>query len=403
MLKHSPPIPQNEMERLLELSDLDIDYTDLNENFKDLTMLAAKIAGTEISLVNLIDAYTQWTISNHGIDLQQMDRTDSVCQYTLMEDDHFEVADLARDGRFNDKFYVQKPIALRYYFGVPLKSSEGTNIGALCVLDTNLKTLNPEKQEMLKIIADEIVNRIKTYKTLNSLRNEIKESSEAKRKVAHDIRGPLAGIIGLSEIISQQGDDNKLEEVMEFVNLIHKSSKSILELADEILTDDKGGRKLTDAEYNLLVFKDKLHKLYDPQAIYKKIKLLVNVNPGTERIPFSKNKLLQITGNLISNAIKFTPEGGTIKVDLDLIVQRDDKNLLSIQVSDNGVGLTQDAIDEIIEKKGVTTNGTSGEKGYGFGLALVIHLIEGLKGSIEVASLPEQGATFKIILPQEKG
>ncbi|MBC7758023.1 MAG: sensor histidine kinase, partial [Phormidesmis sp. FL-bin-119] len=102
------PIPANELDRAMGLSDFNIDYTNTENNFKDLARLAASVAGTEISLVNLIDSYTQWTISSHGLDIDQMPREESVCQYTIVEDDHFEVDDLSQDIRFKDKFYVSK-------------------------------------------------------------------------------------------------------------------------------------------------------------------------------------------------------------------------------------------------------------------------------------------------------
>jgi signal transduction histidine kinase len=399
MPQNNYPVPANEMDRLLRLSDLDIDYSSLSENFKDLTLLAAKVAGTEISLINLIDSYTQWTLGKHGIDLEQMTREESVCQYTIMNDDHFEVADLSVDERFNKNFYVEDPISLRYYFGIPLKDKEGLNIGALCVLDTQLKTLNPEKIELLKIIAAEVVNRIKTYKAIDVLRSQVREVNESKKKVAHDIRGPLAGIIGLTEILSEQGKTANIDDVMEFITLIHSGSKSILDLADEILTDDNQAKQLNSIEYNLTSFRDKLKQLYDPQAISKQLNLHIKINQETQYIPFSKNKLLQITGNLISNAIKFTPQAGKVLVALDLLV-KSDKNILRVSVSDTGVGINEDEIAKILKGSSHTTTGTGGEKGYGFGLSLVKHLIEKLDGQLEIQSNIGQGTTFSVDLPQ---
>src|SRR5213075_1443343 len=96
----APPMPSNEMDRLLKLSEFDVDYADVQESLKDLTKLAAKVAGTSISLVNLIDTFTQWTISNFGLPLEQMAREDSVCQYTITAKESFEVKDLPTDDRF---------------------------------------------------------------------------------------------------------------------------------------------------------------------------------------------------------------------------------------------------------------------------------------------------------------
>jgi signal transduction histidine kinase len=394
------PIPLNEMDRLLALAALDLDYSNLEEHFRDLTLLAAKVAGTEISLINLIDSFTQWTISNHGLPLNQMPREESACQYTIMTPGHFEVPDLAADERFKLKFYVDGPLGLRYYLGLPLKSAEGVNIGALCVLDTQVKQMSPEKIELLEIIGETVVKRLHSLQAIDLLRQRLKEANDSKNKAAHDIRGPLAGIIGLSNIITDQGSACALQEMMEYVGLINKSSRTILELADEILSGNKL-KPLEENEFNLALFKDKLEKLYAPQARYKDISLKVNVNPQSENRPFSKNKLLQIAGNLISNAIKFTPTSGIITVDLDLIVN-EEKSILKISVTDTGIGMEQSVIDNLLKGNSSTTPGTAGEKGFGFGLSLVSHLVESLNGSFNITAIPGQGSRFEVALPQSQ-
>lgn len=391
------PIPGNEMDRLLSLSEFDVDYTNHQDSFKDLAKLAAKVAGTDISLVNLIDTFTQWTISQHGLIIDQMPREDSVCQYTIMGNEGFEIADLAADDRFKDKFYVVDDPNLRYYYGVPLQSN-GVNLGALCVLDNELKTITPEKAELLKIIADEIVNRLKGLKVIDGLKHKLYEANETKKKVAHDIRGPLGGIIGLAQIIAEQGQSNQIDEVLEFINLIHKSGRSILDLADEILSANEPKRQAD--EFNLLIFKDKLEKLYQPQAKNKHITFTVNISKASATA-FSRNKLLQITGNLISNAMKFTPENGMVTVDLNLNVD-DTRSTLRIKVTDTGIGLSEGAISEIISGNASSTSGTSGEQGYGFGLSLVKHLIDNLNGSLNIYSELGKGATFEVSLPVKR-
>ncbi|WP_207531666.1 GAF domain-containing sensor histidine kinase [Desertivirga arenae] len=396
------PLPANEFERIINLSEFDLDYTNLQDSFENLARLAAKIAGSEISLVNLIDTYTQWTISSHGISLDQMGREESVCQYTIVETDKFEVSDLTADDRFKNKFYVVGDPHLKYYYGIPLRTKEGINIGALCVMDKETKILTPEKTEMLQIIAEEVVNRLKAFKAIAQLQAALKESNETKKRIVHDVRGPLAGIIGLTEIIAEQGDSNKIEEVMEFINLINKSSSSILDLANEILTSEKKLEKapaLKADEYNQLVLKEKLLQLYTPQAMNKNIKFEVHTAADTEVIPFSKNKLLQIIGNLISNAIKFTPEGGQVVVDLKLKIGTHTNDLI-IQVRDTGIGLSQESIDAVVKGQGSSTNGTEGEIGFGFGLALVKHLVETLDGILNINSIPGKETIFEISLPQ---
>lgn len=396
------PVPENEMQRVIELSEFDLDYSSLEDNFKDLTKLAAKVAGTNISLVNLIDSFTQWSVSNYGLDIQQMPREDSVCQYTIVTENFFEVKDLSLDERFKDKFYVKDDPSLRYYFGVPLQTSDGFHLGALCVLDTIGKEISPEKVEMLKIIADEIVNRLLVMRVINGLKNRVNEAKEVQKKVAHDIRGPLSGIVGLAQLISEQGNENKLDEVLQLVAMIQKGGHSLLELADEILSAEKkkeaaAHADLNSNEYNLLTFRDKLEKLFAPQAINKKIDFSVATDAKTEDIPFSRNKLLQITGNLISNAIKFTPLKGKVEVELSIIITR--SKTLSIKVKDTGSGMDQATIDEILQGQVESSDGTGGEKGYGFGLKLVKHLIQKLNGTLSITSDSDNGSQFEVKLP----
>ncbi|WP_345948164.1 ATP-binding protein [Mucilaginibacter sp. PAMB04274] len=397
------PIPANEMERLKALAELDLDYTELSDNLKSLSKLAAKVAGTDISMVNLIDSFTQWTVANHGLEIDQMERSDSVCQYTIAQEGGFEVKDLSADARFMEKFYVTGDPNLRYYYGVPLRADNGTNLGALCVMDSQERELSPEKMEMLKIIADEVVNRLKALKVIESMRGKIQEVTESQRRVAHDIRGPLGGIIGLARIISEQGNENTMEEVLEFINLIQKSGHSILELADEILSLEAPVQtsepKLASDEFNQITLKEKLLKLYMPQAVNKKIQFVVHTNTITQAIPFSKNKLLQIVGNIISNAMKFTPAGGSVTVNLEIEIEAHAHTLL-MKVQDTGIGMSIAQINQILNGQGETTAGTSGEQGYGFGLALVKHLVDGLKGSLQIESQAGQGTAFVVKLPQ---
>ncbi|WP_339905793.1 ATP-binding protein [uncultured Cyclobacterium sp.] len=394
--------PPNEFERLLALADYDLDTIELEGQLKDLTKLAAKVAGTNISLVNLIDAVTQWSVAGVGMPVMQLPKEDSVCQYTIQGDQSLEIKDLSKDERFKHKFYVEDDPNLRYYFGVPLRTSSGHNLGALCVLDTKDITITPEKADLLKIIAEEIINRLDIIKSVNELKSKVKESIEKQEQVAHDIRGPIGGIIGLAQIIKDQGTNNQLEDVLEFIKVIQSSSQSLLELADQILSTkakEKAPKQLNlQNEYNLQVLQEKLKNLYGVQAEQKKVKFSVELVSKNLETRFSKIKLLQILGNLISNAIKFTPEGGSVSISLSL-EEKNYSNRLKAKINDNGRGMTADQIEEIMNGESKTTKGTSGEQGYGFGLPLVKHLIDGMGGVLKIDSEVGKYSAFEVIIP----
>ncbi|MFD2161542.1 GAF domain-containing sensor histidine kinase [Paradesertivirga mongoliensis] len=393
------PIPPDELERLLNLSEYNIDFANIQNNFSELNKLAASIAGTDISLINLIDCYTQWTVSSYGLEMKQMPRDESVCQYTIMKKGGFEVPNLSSDDRFKDFDYVKGELGLKYYYGIPLTTVEGFNIGALCVMHPETRLLSDEKIAHLTIIADEIVNRLRAIKVIEKLKLTVKESTYTQKKIVHDIRGPIAGIIGLADIIIEQGYNNDMDEVLEYMNLVKNSGDSIVSLANEILTAQQQADSGYHESFNLLIFKEKLEQLYLPPSIKKNIDFTVSTSKETELWPVSKFNLMQIAGNLVSNAIKFTPEGGSIRVQVDLEIG-DIANLLQISVSDTGIGLSPAQIDLIMGGKGKSTSGTGGEDGFGFGLAMVKNLIDSMHGELKISSAPGQGTCFEVILLQ---
>ncbi len=256
------------------------------------------------------------------------------------------------------------------------------NLGALCVLDKHAKSLSAEKIELLKIIGDEIINRLKVSRHMEALRNRVVEVQETQDKVMHDIRGPIAGIIGLAEFMSSQGKENDLDEVLELIGMIYKGGKSVLELADEILTETKKA-KANGGGMTLHTFKQRLEQLYLPQAKSKEIDFRVEVVHTADEVSFPQNKMMQIAGNLISNAIKFTPRSGSVVTLLDL-TKNETGHTLSITVKDTGEGIEAEQIKQLLADNTASTDGTDGEKGYGFGLALVKQLVKGLKGTFDI-------------------
>ena len=395
----SPPVAKNEQSRILELAELDIDYADDHRPLEGLVKLAARIAGTSISLVNLIDTYTQWTVSSFGLPIEQMSREDSVCQHTIAQDDAFEVKDLSQDKRFHDKFYVTGDNGLRYYYGIPLHTPRGNNLGALCFLDKETQRVSRKKSDLLKILADEIVARLLLQSRVNRLKGKIATLEQTHKRVAHDIRGPLGGILGLTEIMLEAGTGGDVQELLEFTKMIQKSSRGLLDLADEILCNKEETTPL-ESDFTLGDLKEKLEKLFTPQGVAKQIDFQVFVEKEKQDTAIPKSGLLQIVGNLISNAIKFTPAGGAVQVDLRQFT-KDHKSYIEISVRDSGVGMDQAEFEEILAGKTTSQAGTDGERGYGFGLLLVQRLVGRLSGMLRMDSTSGNGTCFTLLFPYE--
>ncbi|HBX64716.1 MAG TPA: histidine kinase, partial [Balneolaceae bacterium] len=113
---------------------------------------------------------------------------------------------------------------------------------------------------------------------------------------------------------------------------------------------------------------------------------------------FSKHKILQILGNLISNSIKFTPENGSVEVDLS--IKRPEIELVA-SVKDSGVGMTEAQINDILADEAESTQGTDHERGFGFGFKLARHLVETMKGTLQIESEKGKGTHITISIPLE--
>ncbi|MGN6394823.1 MAG: GAF domain-containing protein [Mucilaginibacter sp.] len=331
MLNNNATVPANETDRLMALYGLDLDYSAIESYFRDLTGLAARITGAPVSLINLIDSYTQWSIAKHGMPLHSMPRKDSVCQYTIMEgNDHFEVKDLSADDRFKDKFYVTRPDGFRYYFGVPLRDANGLNIGALCILNTEKKELSAEEIEQLKLIAGEIVNRLEYLREMHELSNSLTALQTEHRALAADINDPLSGIAGILDVILDTAGEIRLEEVIEYVRLMKGSSDAILSLTKKVL-DNEEGRPDLEGDGDLVWLKAALERLYGPICRESNIAFHISTSARTERVSFPKNKVLLVAGNLVAYAIGQTSAPNAIDVALALKVQAD-SHLLVLEV-----------------------------------------------------------------------
>ncbi|MGB4399758.1 MAG: GAF domain-containing protein [Daejeonella sp.] len=330
------PLPSNESDRLASLLELDLDYSNLEGEFKNIVTLVSRTTGMEMSVVNLIDTFTQWTIANHGISVDSMARDESVCQFTILEDDYLEINDLSLDENHRDKAYVKGDPRLRYYFGVPLKTDSGINIGSLCVLGREPNSLNPEHIEFLKIIAEEVVDKLRAFKTISELKKNLDDALKRQKEVAVDLHDSLAGIIGISDVLMDREIPLATEDAEGFISLINERSNSMVALASGLITDSVNEVDLSGM--CLAQLRDKLEVLYQPLARARKQELEISINDLNNHIYFSRSKLFSALNYPISGALYLSHLGARVSIDLDLEVSVD-KYMLRASVKSNSSSL----------------------------------------------------------------
>jgi diguanylate cyclase (GGDEF)-like protein len=154
----APNIPDDEVVRLNSLRALDILDTSREERFDRLTRMAQRIFKVPIAMVSLVDEDRQWFKSCVGIATRETRRSISFCGHAILDDAIFIVEDASRDERFSDNPLVSGEPHVRFYAGCPLRYLDGSRLGALCLIDTKPRTLDPDQQAILRDLA-ELVER----------------------------------------------------------------------------------------------------------------------------------------------------------------------------------------------------------------------------------------------------
>ncbi|WP_430460177.1 sensor domain-containing diguanylate cyclase [Thalassolituus sp. LLYu03] len=143
------PIPEQEEKRLAALKALDILYAPLEERFDRITRTLCRVFNVPFAYLALMDGDTQWFKSIQGAPLISVPRRDSLCQHTLMEEEHLVCGDLMHDPRFANNPFVTGPYAARFYAGMLLKS-RGQNVGTLCIVDNKTRTFSEDDLQALR-------------------------------------------------------------------------------------------------------------------------------------------------------------------------------------------------------------------------------------------------------------
>ena len=217
--------------------------------------------------------------------------------------------------------------------------------------------------------------------------------------IAHDLKNPFNTIIGLSELVLQRFDSYSTKRIKEFVRQIYNYSTHTYTLLDNMLQWARSQTKQLkvqpeQVDLNVLI-QDNINLLKN-KAEEKNISLETDIHHGADQVFADENMIGTVIRNLISNAIKFTPEEGLVVIRS----RQSDPEHVIISVSDNGIGIPKENLPKIFDlDAGYSTQGTHAEKGTGLGLILSKEFVQMNGGKIWVESEVDQGSTFSFLLP----
>lgn len=161
-----------ELERLLAVDRFLKLKISKESELKEIAGFAAEICQTPIALITLIDFDTQHIKISYGTDLQETSRADAFCNYTIQQEDVMVISDTAKDPRFHDNRLRTGPSNVQFYAGAPLKTNDGLNLGSLCVIDHQPKTLTELQIKMLGILASQVIHILEFNYSLDILKNQ---------------------------------------------------------------------------------------------------------------------------------------------------------------------------------------------------------------------------------------
>lgn len=229
--------------------------------------------------------------------------------------------------------------------------------------------------------------------------------SEFLANVSHELRTPLNSIIGFAELLDEiaKSDAQPNPKQLRYIGNILNSGRSLLEMINELLDMAKieAGRMEVNIEPTSagdLI--EGLVGIMRPQAQAKQIEMRTVIAQRLPAIETDPGKLQQILYNFLSNAIKFTPSGGTVTISADRVTRQDNSAGVRLAVADTGPGIPYDMQDVIFEKfRQIDASHTREHAGTGLGLAICRELAQMLGATVSFVSEPGRGATFFVDLP----
>ena len=246
-------------------------------------------------------------------------------------------------------------------------------------------------------------------KSLEATYAQLKELDRLKSSflatVSHELRTPLTSIIGYSEMLSEGLAGPMNAEQTDYVRTIMDKGDTLLNLISSILDISQieaGKVRLNFEPLSVAEVVSSSVSSLAPQAQKKGLTLETRISPQPPRAMADRDKLRQVLVNLMANAVKFTPKGGSVRVTLTEVGPQAELQAegYRILVRDSGVGIPGDQIEKIFQSFYQVDNSSTREfGGAGLGLAIVKSYVEGHGGRVIVSSTLGQGSTFTVVMP----
>lgn len=303
---------------------------------------------------------------------------------------------------------VQTPFYLQWWFFFSIVAI--VTISVMVVVRWRIRKLQKDR-EYLEEEVQKRTHQIEQDKIIIEKDKQIIEQQAAALKaldetksrffanITHEFRTPLTLVTGPLEQIIEKDPPSHLKKRL---NGVLKNAKQLLGLINQLLDISKMEGNKMQIEYahgNIMHYTSELTAQFQAIAQRKKIALSIKTLPDRWETHFDTDKWQKIINNLLSNALKYTPQGGIVSLLLEQVVENE-REFIQLIIKDNGIGISEENLNHIFDRfYQADASSTRAKGGTGIGLALVKELVALQKGSITVESTPGKGTTFIIKLP----
>lgn len=384
---------ETEIKRLETLKKFDILDTPPDGTYDHIVKLVAKLLNVPIAIVSLVDTDRIWFKSAFGLNVQQIPKEEGLCASAILSTDFYMVENALKDPRTLRNSLVTSEFGLKFYAAVPLTTSDGFNLGTLCVLDKKPRTLNETEQQILEDLAYVVIEQLELRLMA---RMAINSQNKMAYMITHDIRGAVCNIPALVDMIKEEnGNPDEIEQLGEMIK--YAANRSI-QAVDSFLTYAKNLSVNIIYRFEPFNFSELTNRVISTNKVLasnKQQKIESSVQPNI-LVNGDKIRLSELIDNFLSNAIKYSPRGKNITV----VLEKKGEKLI-LEVKDEGQGMTIEDMNNAFKRfSKLSATPTGNEESTGLGLWIAKEIAESHGGNVKVKSEgKDKGTVFTIELP----